>query len=203
MLKQRVEPKSQTVPRALIKLPDMLIRCDRTESSIFQRCARPLHEARSLHAQKKKKIRTTTQSDPILIYASRSPRLAIGLVLADSAVYHRALRHYRAAHRCRARDRPTDKFTGSSGGIMRRRRSLTMGNAVRSHGAIPFPFPVLSRIIPESTSHETPPRRARPFAPSVSPFGTGKLKLLSREGRRSIYFVINSTAALVHLERAA
>lgn len=46
-----------------------------------------------------------------------------------------------------ARDRPTDKFTGSSGGIMRRRRFPTMGELGGAPRRSPF-----SRIIPTSTS---------------------------------------------------
>lgn len=71
-----------------------------------------------------------------------------------------------------ARDRPTDKFTGSSGGIMRRRRSPTMGDSVGPYSGPPF-----SPIIPTNTSLVG--LRRGVCAPSI-PLGTTRLKFLSR-----------------------
>lgn len=129
-----------------------------------------------MRARKEGKTHAGAQNDLILIYVSRR-----GGAISIISLHRPRSRHGFVCHGHfgiierridAARDRPTDKFTGSSGGIMRRRRSPTMGDSVRPYSGPPF-----SRIIPTSTSLVG--FRRGVCAPSV-PLGTRRLKFLSR-----------------------
>lgn len=119
----------------------------------------------AIRAQKKKKEkgkdaghRESTKWSLILIYVSTrertigissSPVLYLPVIDPFPArLYITVFRYYRAS--MSARDRPTDKFTSSSGGIMRRERSPTMedsggeGERMEGLGRAPRRFPVLA-----------------------------------------------------------
>lgn len=138
--------------------------------------------------KKKEKTRASTRSDLIPIYVSSagraieiSPRTTLFTVrrmsLEVSVLSRGALIPL-------ARSRPTDKFTGSYGGIMRRRRSPTMAKPPRR-------FPVLAHN-PRALFSRDSAEACMPVRLLRAPRYTGRLKLLARG--RSIYFVINSAA---------